>query len=566
MYARPHIVEISDKRNRESCEKYIRCLSKENEYFFSSDRDDITVEEAIRMIDDHSKYKMTKEDAKWYAPMYAFSEKESQEIVKKVLGRVVKDIKELSSEEIHLLKKEIIKYGRQFQDVMAENFNKKELGIVSGKDLVYVGVVEISRKYEGDDIEVRKGLKKVREKKDGLNIHIHLVQSRRANNAKRSKISPMAKQKEAKSVLGGSIGFDRNNFTNKIEQKFDEMLSYERDLTETYLYKKFKKNPSGYDLGMKKGVSVLTREILEKMKPKDRRRKQYISPAEVRNIINRSSNVSYFFELERKGIVRFVEKIGEDYYFEEIGNEKNSRISVSEKGWKDFKQYIGGGVIKAVQYYNKKDWQGAILELQDMFGGKKGNKLQSVKVCKVEPVNRNYLMNYFRAYNISDEIIKNNVVQISYENPQTGKISTTTGIRNDKGGFQVYNRFSSTFIANDSISVIKGNSDYLIFETLLEYLSFLQYHGVSRVENTVVILHHGNNLPQLEDLLKKEKGITLISTTFESDDFWGAYMDREKQMPVRYLSAKGNKYEDALRLRQLKEEFSREMDRIRKKI
>ena len=215
MYTEVHL--ISDKSdNTGSCFKYAKYLTKENDFFFSSTEDKISLEDAYKMIDEHSKGQLGADEAKWYAPVYSLSENESKALVKKLFDKDLDNYDDLTDEEKIIFKEELVKYARSFQDIMAENFNKKEIGISSGKDLMYIGVVECSRTYKGYDIEVINGIRKQGEKKKGFNAHIQLIQSRKANNEKKSKISPMSKAKSVKSNFGGKGGFDRNIFKEKI--------------------------------------------------------------------------------------------------------------------------------------------------------------------------------------------------------------------------------------------------------------------------------------------------------------------------------------------------------------
>lgn len=207
------------------------------------------------MIDEHSKGQLGADEAKWYAPVYSLSENESKALVKKLFDKDLDNYDDLTDEEKIIFKEELVKYARSFQDIMAENFNKKEIGISSGKDLMYIGVVECSRTYKGYDIEVINGIRKQGEKKKGFNAHIQLIQSRKANNEKKSKISPMSKAKSVKSNFGGKGGFDRNIFKEKIEKKIDELLQYKREVKESFLYQKNKKLgdilDSPYSMGKK---------------------------------------------------------------------------------------------------------------------------------------------------------------------------------------------------------------------------------------------------------------------------------------------------------------------------
>lgn len=186
MIVEPHKKALKEENsNKGSCQKYVHYLMKYNASLFSDSRNDISEEEAIKMIDKHIGSGVGKNDDKWYAPIYSLSEEESQFLAFKLFGKRYTDYQELNEEEKVIWNQKLIEIGRAMQDEMAKNFNRSELGINSGADLMYVGVVENERYYQGDDEEVKKGNVKSGERKKGFNTHIHIVQSRRANNAKK---------------------------------------------------------------------------------------------------------------------------------------------------------------------------------------------------------------------------------------------------------------------------------------------------------------------------------------------------------------------------------------------
>ena len=148
------------ENNKGSCARFAHYLMKYNTHFFSHNRTDITEKEAIEMIDKHANRGLCKNDDKWYAPTYSLSEEEAQFLAFKLFGKNYTDYQELNEKEKEIWNETVIELARNFQDVMAENFNRKDLGISSGKDLIYVGVVENERHYHGYDEEGRLIMKK----------------------------------------------------------------------------------------------------------------------------------------------------------------------------------------------------------------------------------------------------------------------------------------------------------------------------------------------------------------------------------------------------------------------
>jgi mobilization protein B len=558
MYTEVHL--ISDKSdNTGSCFKYAKYLTKENDFFFSSTEDKISLEDAYKMIDEHSKGQLGADEAKWYAPVYSLSENESKALVKKLFDKDLDNYDDLTDEEKIIFKEELVKYARSFQDIMAENFNKKEIGISSGKDLMYIGVVECSRTYKGYDIEVINGIRKQGEKKKGFNAHIQLIQSRKANNEKKSKISPMSKAKSVKSNFGGKGGFDRNIFKEKIEKKIDELLQYKREVKESFLYQKNKKLgdklDSPYSMGKKKRMGVLTKEILQKIDANHNDpsiKKEYISKKEINFLLEKVSLFEYFLSLEKKGILKYKYKKNDEYIFEEVSMGNKSEIVVSGNKWNDPGQYIGGNIIRAIQMYENKTWIEAVKELRVISNkntdSTKIGYLKSVQVSKFGDIKRRYLYDYFLKEGISEKVIVENIKEITYKNPKTGKDVVTTGIRNINGGFHVKNKYVETDIGNDSISKIDGNKNIVIFSNMMEYLKYLELHNITKLKETVVILHKISNKTQLLDFLNNEKYHS-IYTAIDNTSLHEDLLKYDKNLKLINL----NKIEDAFQIEKLKE-------------
>ena len=558
MYTEVHL--ISDKSdNTGSCFKYAKYLTKENDFFFSSTEDKISLEDAYKMIDEHSKGQLGADEAKWYAPVYSLSENESKALVKKLFDKDLDNYDDLTDEEKIIFKEELVKYARSFQDIMAENFNKKEIGISSGKDLMYIGVVECSRTYKGYDIEVINGIRKQGEKKKGFNAHIQLIQSRKANNEKKSKISPMSKAKSVKSNFGGKGGFDRNIFKEKIEKKIDELLQYKREVKESFLYQKNKKLgdklDSPYSMGKKKRMGVLTKEILQKIDANHNDpsiKKEYISKKEINFLLEKVSLFEYFLSLEKKGILKYKYKKNDEYIFEEVSMGNKSEIVVSGNKWNDPGQYIGGNIIRAIQMYENKTWIEAVKELRVISNkntdSTKIGYLKSVQVSKFGDIKRRYLYDYFLKEGISEKVIVENIKEITYKNPKTGKDVVTTGIRNINGGFHVKNKYVETDIGNDSISKIDGNKNIVIFGNMMEYLKYLELHNITKLKETVVILHKISNKTQLLDFLDNEKYHS-IYTAIDNTSLHEDLLKYDKNLKLINL----NKIEDAFQIEKLKE-------------
>lgn len=350
MFVRPHIEESEKGDNLGSCGKYANYLSKEAAYFFNHSSENISLNEAIRLIDEHSKGQLKKDEAKWYAPVYALSEKEAQFICYKLFGKIYSDYDDLTAEERVIYNNYIVELGKSFQDEMAKNFNKSDVGITDGSTLCYVGVVENSRMYKEYDEEVKAGRVKAGTSKTGFNTHIHIIQSRKANNVKKSKISPMQKsKKESINNMGVKVGFDRNAFKVAIENKFDILTGYKRKEEETFTY-----------------VNEVRKES-KRQRVIYRNEKKYYTKEEAELLKAKSDVVGYFFHLVQLDKLEYIEK---DSKGREVFRDRKSKeiYLVNSTYYYNQSSKKGGDIFKANAEFESINYLYALRQMERQKG------------------------------------------------------------------------------------------------------------------------------------------------------------------------------------------------------
>lgn len=167
--------------------------------------------------------------------------------------------------------------------VWKENGFSTEKRKITAKDLLYYGKVETSRTYKHTDKSVIKNkpilteIKKLKlennssskkkiailenellrdkftneiidegVKKGGLNYHSHIVISRHdqtsINPRDKVSMSPDANHREGKTNNGAKVGFNRDQFSENVQNIFDKKFEYNRPEKEQYSYLKLKKN------------------------------------------------------------------------------------------------------------------------------------------------------------------------------------------------------------------------------------------------------------------------------------------------------------------------------------
>lgn len=205
--------------NTGSCGQLTDYLEKENqklskkELWFDQGRDDIGPDQVKSGIDQNVA-KLKKTEAKFYLINISPSGKE--------LDHIGNDPQKLRA------------FAREVMKEYAENFNKG----LSDKDIKYYGKIEYNRYYTHEDPEVKQGLRQRGEAKEGSHMHAQLIVSRKTADNGRL-ISPMTNHRGSNAGHSQKFGqFDRLDFTERCEKAFDRTFGYERELSETFQYRK----------------------------------------------------------------------------------------------------------------------------------------------------------------------------------------------------------------------------------------------------------------------------------------------------------------------------------------
>lgn len=200
--------------------------------FFNLDRDSIGKSELVKDID-NNKAKLCKSDAKFYSIIISPSEKE--------LLSMGKTEKECCQNFTKFIRENVMqKY--------AENFNKG----LSAKDIKFFGKIHYDRK-----------------EKKGLNMHCHIIVSRK-DMANKMKISPQTNHSGKKAMGTVKSGFNKTEFYKNVETEFDKAFDYQRIKEESFEYCNTMKNGSLEDIQQQAAKDVQSefkqRRIKEQVK------------------------------------------------------------------------------------------------------------------------------------------------------------------------------------------------------------------------------------------------------------------------------------------------------------
>ncbi len=206
-------------------EKENRIYNKEEERWFNHQGQDFQAYEVRRTIDGNVA-KLSSKDPKFFLINISPSQKE------------IKHLNDSYGED--RAGEKLKQYAVKLMDEYAKNF--KRAGIDSSKDLVWFAKLENNRYYTHKDKEVKDGTKKRGELKQGNQMHVQVIVSRK-DATNKIKLSPMNKSQGNNTEHSKRVGqFKRTAFIQSGESLFDEVFSYERNLKETMAYAVVQKN------------------------------------------------------------------------------------------------------------------------------------------------------------------------------------------------------------------------------------------------------------------------------------------------------------------------------------
>ncbi|QJD97715.1 molybdopterin-guanine dinucleotide biosynthesis protein MobB [Mucilaginibacter robiniae] len=228
-----NITDNKEAANKGSSNGLVHYLEKENrldnkqqpDYWFNGQQIRIEPYEVMRKIDGNIA-KLGRDDAKFFLVNISPSHKE------------IAFLKEQYGEDG--AKEQMKGFAVRVMDAYAQNFNRG--GVTSHEDLVWFAKLENYRYYGHKDPEVKQGLKMRGDRKEGEQMHVQVIVSRKdATNS--IKLSPMNNSRGRNAEHSKKMGqFDRVAFKQSGETLFDSLFSFDRQLKDTLAYANVQKN------------------------------------------------------------------------------------------------------------------------------------------------------------------------------------------------------------------------------------------------------------------------------------------------------------------------------------
>jgi len=230
-----NITDSETGNNKGSSAQLVNYLEKENhdalkenrssELWFNDESRDISPQQ-VRVKIDNNIAKLGRNDAKFFLVNISPSQKEIA-FLKQRFGEQGAEGK-------------LKEYAVTVMDAYAQNF--KRPGIESSKDLLWYAKLERNRYYSHNDAEVKNGTANVGEPKEGEQMHVQVIVSRK-DKTNKIKLSPMNNSRGSNKQHSAKIGqFNRVAFKNSGEQIFDGMFCFDRLMKESVNYALTMKN------------------------------------------------------------------------------------------------------------------------------------------------------------------------------------------------------------------------------------------------------------------------------------------------------------------------------------
>ncbi|GGB22761.1 DUF5712 family protein [Mucilaginibacter rubeus] len=228
-----NITDNKEAANKGSSAGLVNYLEKENridhkqepECWFNGQRIRIEPYEVMRSIDGNVA-KLGKDDAKFFLVNISPSQKE------------IRFLKEQFGDQGSI--EQMKGFAVRVMDAYARNFNRN--GVNGNEDLLWFAKLENYRYYSHNDPEVKQGLKQRGERKEGEQMHVQVIVSRK-DITNKIKLSPMNTSRGKNEAHSKKMGqFDRVAFKQIGESLFDSLFGFDRQLKDTMAYANIQKN------------------------------------------------------------------------------------------------------------------------------------------------------------------------------------------------------------------------------------------------------------------------------------------------------------------------------------
>lgn len=172
-------------------------------------------------------------------------------------------------------------------------------------------------------------------------------------------------------------------------------------------------------------------------------------------------------------------------------NERTASLAVNEakNTWFDYGAGFGGDVIKLVMLCENIEFKEAINKLSNDFIISRPifTKVpNSVEILDVRELSNPFLINYLKSRCIDIDIARKYLKELLFS--LKDKQQYALGFKNDKGGFEIRNKYLKIATSPKYITTIRNNSDMVnVFEGFMDFLSAMTYFKTEPKTDIIVL-------------------------------------------------------------------------------
>lgn len=210
-------------------------------------------------------------------------------------------------------------------------------------------------------------------------------------------------------------------------------------------------------------------------------------------------------------------KNGSAWYCSPFRQETKPSFKVDRQNniWYDFGTGTGGNILDLVMQLNGTGITGALLLLQKPELSKQTfsfseqqNSDSSIKIKHLQPLQNRALVQYLASRQISKAKADNYVQEAYYQ--VNGKQYYSLAFKNDKGGYELRNKYFKGSSSPKAITTIPGSRKAVsIFEGVFDMLSALEFYQVRKPAGTCIVLNSVSNLDAILNNLTDYQKINL---------------------------------------------------------
>jgi hypothetical protein len=209
------------------------------------------------------------------------------------------------------------------------------------------------------------------------------------------------------------------------------------------------------------------------------------------------------------------------------------RVDVQKNVWYDFGTGEGGDVIDLVKKINNTDFAGAVQALGAAQFNVRAQLPESqpispvasasgITIFHVQNLQNRALLNYIEERHVSLDIARQHCKELYYMAGPESKRFFGIGFRNDRGGWEIRNKYCKQATSKD-VTTIRGDDSYCcVFEGFMDYLSYLTLQSV--VQPSPANTHTQHSCIVLNSLVNLDKAVPFL----QQHTHVHAYLDNDE--------------------------------------